>query len=102
MAKIGHVARFFRNAAILILDEPTAALDPQSEHEVFQKFAENTAHKTTFFITHRLGSVRIADWILVLKNGELAEQGTHEELLMRSDGEYAHLFALQTDLLSKQ
>lgn len=95
--KIAMSRAFFRDANILILDEPTAALDPKSEHEVFQKFAENTENKTTFFITHRLGSVRMADWILVLKNGELIEEGTHEELLAKRDGEYAYLFSLQAD-----
>ncbi len=95
--KIAMSRAFFRDANILILDEPTAALDPKSEHEVFQKFAENTENKTTFFITHRLGSVRMADWILVLKNGELIEEGTHEELLSKRDGEYAYLFSLQAD-----
>lgn len=81
--KIAMSRAFFRDANILILDEPTASLDPKSEHEVFQKFAENTEGKTTFFITHRLGSVRMADWVLVLKNGELIEEGTHEELLSK-------------------
>lgn len=96
--KIAMSRAFFRDANILILDEPTAALDPKSEHEVFQKFSENTESKTTFFITHRLGSVRMADWILVLKNGELIEEGTHEELLSNKNGEYACLFSLQTHL----
>lgn len=95
--KLAMSRAFFRDANILILDEPTAALDPKSEHEVFQKFAENTENKTTFFITHRLGSVRMADWILVLKNGELIEKGTHAELLAKKNGEYAHLFSLQAD-----
>ena len=95
--KLAMSRAFFRDSNILILDEPTAALDPKSEHEVFQKFAENTENKTTFFITHRLGSVRMADWILVLKNGELIQEGTHEELLAKKDGEYAYLFSLQAD-----
>lgn len=95
--KIAMSRAFFRDANILILDEPTAALDPKSEHEVFQKFAENTENKTTFFITHRLGSVRMADRILVLKNGGLIEEGTHEELILKKSGEYANLFSLQAD-----
>lgn len=95
--KIAMSRAFFRDANILILDEPTAALDPKSENEVFQKFAENTENKTTFFITHRLGSVRMADWVIVLKNGELIEEGTHEELHSKKNGEYAYLFSLQAD-----
>jgi ATP-binding cassette subfamily B protein len=92
--KLAMSRAFFRDANILILDEPTSSLDPQSEHDVFQKFSENTENKTTFFITHRLGSVQMADWILVLKNGCLIEEGTHQDLLHRS-GEYSRLFSLQ-------
>jgi ATP-binding cassette, subfamily B, bacterial len=98
--KLAMSRAFFRNANILILDEPTAALDPKSEHEVFQKFSENTENKTTFFITHRLGSVRMADWILVLKNGKLIEEGHHEELVSKKEGEYAYLFSLQASRYS--
>lgn len=94
--KIAMSRAFFRDANILILDEPTAALDPKSEYEVFQKFVRNTENKTTVFITHRLGSVRMADEIVVLKNGTLIEQGTHEELVARK-GEYFYLFTLQAD-----
>lgn len=95
--KIAMSRAFFRDTAkLLILDEPTSALDPKSEHEVFQKFAENTENKTTLFITHRLGSVRMADWILVLKNGKLIEEGTHEQLFSKN-GEYANLFSLQAN-----
>lgn len=93
--KVALSRAFLRDASILILDEPTASLDPKSEHDVFQKFGENTESKTTFYITHRLGSVKMADRILVLKNGELIEEGRHEELLLKRGGEYAHLFALQ-------
>ncbi|MGK5593763.1 MAG: ATP-binding cassette domain-containing protein [Parachlamydiaceae bacterium] len=94
--KVAKSRAFFRDASILILDEPTAALDPKSEHEVFQKLAENTENKTTFFITHRLGSVRMADRILVLKNGCLIEEGKHNELVSNR-GEYANLFSLQAE-----
>lgn len=81
-------------AQLLILDEPTAALDPRSESEVYRRFAELAHGKTTLLITHRLASVRMADRILVLKNGHLLEEGTHEELLQRR-GEYATLWSMQ-------
>ncbi|AFZ26604.1 ABC-type multidrug transport system, ATPase and permease component [Cylindrospermum stagnale PCC 7417] len=81
-------------AQLLILDEPTAALDPRSEYEVYHRFVELAKGKTTLLITHRLASVRMADRILVLKAGRLIEQGTHQELLQR-EGEYATLWNMQ-------
>lgn len=100
--KLAMSRAFYREANILILDEPTAALDPKSEHSVFQTFAENTANKTTFFITHRLGSVRLADRILVLKNGRLIEEGSHDVLISNKDSEYAYLFSLQAARYANQ
>ncbi len=94
--KLALARAFLREEAqILILDEPTAALDPRSEYEVYRSFAELTHGKTTLLITHRLASVRMADWILVLKQGQLIEQGTHEELISKN-GEYALLWTMQT------
>lgn len=92
------IARAFmrENAQLLILDEPTAALDPRSEYEVYRRFVELAQGKTTLLITHRLASVRMADRILVLKGGRLIEQGTHEELL-RFKGEYAALWNMQVE-----
>lgn len=98
--KLAMSRAFLKKAKILILDEPTAALDPKSEHEVFQRFAENIENRTTFFITHRLGSVRMADIIFVLKDGQLIEKGTHESL-MKNGKEYAHLFSLQAERYTK-
>lgn len=93
--KVALARAFFRETAqILILDEPTAALDPRSESEIYQSFAELTKSKTTLLITHRLASVKMADRILVLKKGSLIEQGTHEELLAKR-GEYASLWQMQ-------
>ena len=93
--KVALARAFIReDAQLLILDEPTAALDPRSEHEVYQRFAELAHGKTTLLITHRLASVQMADRILVLKRGQLVEEGTHKELLQR-EGEYAALWNMQ-------
>lgn len=94
--KLALSRAFFREqqAQILILDEPTAALDPRSEYEIYHRFATLSEGKTTLLITHRLASVPMADRILVLNQGRLVEQGTHEELLQRQ-GEYASLWNLQ-------
>jgi ATP-binding cassette, subfamily B, bacterial len=81
-------------AQLLILDEPTAALDPKSESEVYKRFAELSRDKITLLITHRLASVKMADRILVLKNGKLIESGNHENLRTKN-GEYAKLWNLQ-------
>jgi ATP-binding cassette subfamily B protein len=83
-----------QDADILILDEPTAALDPRSEHELYSQFTAIAQDKTTLLITHRLASVQDADRILVFKDGALVEQGTHDELLSRN-GEYAELWRMQ-------
>jgi ATP-binding cassette subfamily B protein len=83
-----------READVLILDEPTAALDARSEFEVFQRFKELSKSKTAVLISHRFSSVRMADRILVLAGGAVEAQGTHEELLARQ-GRYAELFELQ-------
>ncbi len=78
----------------LILDEPTAALDARSEYEVFQRFAELTAGKMALFISHRFSTVRMADRIVVLENGRIAEDGDHEKLT-RLGGRYAEMFEMQ-------
>jgi ATP-binding cassette subfamily B protein len=83
-------------AQLLILDEPTAALDPRSESELYREFARLAKGVTTLLITHRLGSVRMADRILVLKNGRIVESGTHQQLLVLN-GEYAELWRMQAD-----
>jgi ATP-binding cassette, subfamily B, bacterial len=92
--KIALARAYMRNAQLLILDEPTAALDARAEYEVFQRFAELTRGRTAVLISHRFSTVRMADRILVLEKGELKEIGSHEELLERS-GRYAELFHLQ-------
>ncbi len=92
--KMALARAYLRDAQLLILDEPTAALDARSEHEVFERFAELTAGKMSVLISHRFSTVRMADRILVLKNGTIAEQGPHYQLL-RSGGCYAEMFELQ-------
>ena len=83
-----------KDAQLLILDEPTAALDARAEYEVFQRFAELTLGKSAVLISHRFSTVRMADRILVLENGQQIELGSHAELLEQK-GRYAELFQLQ-------
>jgi ATP-binding cassette subfamily B protein len=92
--KIALGRAYMRDAQLLILDEPTAALDARAEHEVFQRFADLTQGKTAVLISHRFSTVRMADRILVIENGQFVEIGSHEELLARN-GRYSELFALQ-------
>ncbi len=92
--KIALARAYLRDAQLLILDEPTAALDARSEHEVFQRFADLTKGKMSVLISHRFSTVRMSDRILVVDNGRIAEQGAHNQLL-RSGGAYAEMFELQ-------
>jgi ATP-binding cassette subfamily B protein len=92
--KIALARAYFRNAQLVILDEPTASLDARSEYEVFQRFAELTEGKTSLLISHRFSTVRMADRIVVLENGRIAEQGSHQQLVSLG-GRYAVMFDLQ-------
>lgn len=92
--KVALARAYMKDAQVLILDEPTAALDARAEYEVFQRFAELTKGKSAVLISHRFSTARLADRILVLENGMLLESGTHQELL-KADGRYAELFNLQ-------
>lgn len=85
----------YKNAPILLLDEPTAALDPIAENDIYQKYDSMTAGKLSLFISHRLASTRFCDWILFLKDGVIAEEGTHDSLL-KLGGDYAKLFEVQS------
>ncbi len=82
------------DAELLILDEPAAALDPQAEAALYARFAANLAGRTALLISHRLGSARLADRILVLRGGRIAEDGTHTDLLGAA-GEYARMWEAQ-------
>ncbi|MFK7946588.1 MAG: ABC transporter ATP-binding protein [Saprospiraceae bacterium] len=92
--KVALARAYMRDAQLLILDEPTSALDARSEHEVFLRFAELIESKAAVLISHRFSTVRMADRILLLENGQRKELGSHEELLAL-DGKYAELFQLQ-------
>jgi ATP-binding cassette subfamily B protein len=92
--KVALGRAYLREAQVLILDEPTAALDARAEYEVFLRFAELTQGRMAVLISHRFSTVRMADRIIVLQGGELVDQGTHEQLLARG-GLYAELFSLQ-------
>jgi ATP-binding cassette subfamily B protein len=92
--KVALARAYLRDAQLLILDEPTAALDARSEFEVFRRFAELTAGKMALFISHRFSTVRMADRIVVLANGKIAEEGSHDQLA-RLGGRYKEMFELQ-------
>jgi ATP-binding cassette, subfamily B, bacterial len=92
--KVALARAYLRDAQVLILDEPTSALDARSEYEVFKRFAELTAGKMALFISHRFSTVRMADRIVVLENGRIAEEGDHETLTSLG-GRYAEMFELQ-------
>jgi ATP-binding cassette subfamily B protein len=92
--KIALARAYFRDAQVVILDEPTASLDARSESEVFERFAELAEGKTALLISHRFSTVRMADRIVVLENGKIAEQGSHDQLIALG-GRYAGMFELQ-------
>jgi ATP-binding cassette, subfamily B, bacterial len=92
--KIALARAYLRDAQLLILDEPTASLDARSEREVFERFAELTEGKMALLISHRFSTVRMADQILVLEGGQIAEQGSHHQLMSRG-GRYSEMFEMQ-------
>jgi ATP-binding cassette subfamily B protein len=92
--KLALARAYLREAQVLILDEPTAALDARAEYEVFERFNELTVSKMALFISHRFSTVRMAERIIVLENGCIAEEGSHDRLVARR-GTYAEMFELQ-------
>ena len=84
----------YKDCPIVVLDEPTAALDPIAESDIYEKYHELTSGKSAVFISHRLASTRFCDRILLIENGTIAEEGTHEELLLNGR-RYTELFELQ-------
>jgi len=93
--KLFFTRALYKSAPLLILDEPTAALDPISENELYQKYGIASKNRTSIFISHRLSSTRFCDRIILLENAEIREEGTHEELI-RHNGRYANLYEIQS------
>ena len=99
--KVWMARAFYKEASILILDEPTAALDPLAEQEIYEKYVEMSEGRTSLFISHRLASTRFCDRIWLMENGRITEQGSHEEL-MEKNGAYARLFEVQGKYYRKE
>jgi len=94
--RIALARAFFKNPSILILDEPTSAIDPKAEYEIFERLFEFAQDKTVIIISHRFSTVRNASRIVVLDEGSIVEEGTHEELMKIKGGKYQNAFELQS------
>ena len=93
--KLMMARALYKNAPVLVLDEPTAALDPIAENEIYLQYRDMTEGKTSLFISHRLASTRFCDRILFLRDGKITEEGTHDALIAQG-GEYAKLYEIQS------
>lgn len=98
--KIAMARALYKNAPVLILDEPTAALDSIAEKEIYEQFNSMVKNKTAIFISHRLASCKFCDKLLVFKDGEIAERGTHDSLVKLSGGLYANMYKAQEKMYS--
>ena len=96
--KIAMARALYKDGPILVLDEPTAALDPIAEKEIYEQFGSMAGNKTAIFISHRLASCRFCDRLLVFRDGEIAERGTHESLLAIPGGLYARMYSAQEEM----
>jgi ABC-type multidrug transport system fused ATPase/permease subunit len=95
LQKLALARALYKDAPVIVLDEPTAALDPIAESEIYRKYAELTRGRTSIYISHRLASTRFCDRILFLDNHTVEETGTHDEL-MDLGGKYARMFDVQS------
>ena len=95
LQKLMLARALYKNAPILVLDEPTAALDPIAENQIYLQYNRMSKDKTSLFISHRLASTQFCDRILYMKEGRIAEEGTHEQLLQLG-GEYSRLYQMQS------
>ncbi|MDE7238296.1 MAG: ATP-binding cassette domain-containing protein, partial [Lachnospiraceae bacterium] len=93
--KLLFARALYKKAPLMILDEPTAALDPIAENELYLKYGEAAKNRTVVFISHRLSSTRFCDRIALLEGAQIIEEGTHEELILKN-GRYAELFEMQS------
>ena len=93
--KVAIARAIYKDAGLMVLDEPSAALDPYAEYEIYKNFSEITESKTLISISHRLSSCRMCDRILVLDRGKVVQEGTHEELVKDIGGKYYELWSAQ-------
>ena len=94
--RLAGARAYFRDASVLVLDEPTAALDPKAEVEVYRSFADMSVGKSVLLISHRLGSARLADRVVFLEGGRITDEGSHAELVERG-GRYAEMYSIQAE-----
>jgi ATP-binding cassette subfamily B protein len=99
--KIAIARALYQNAAFLILDEPTAALDPVAEYEIYTRLNDMVGERTAVYISHRLSSCKFCDEIVVFDHGQIVEQGSHEALLAKEDGKYTALWNAQAQYYVK-